>query len=300
MRGHRRLRYATYARHGESARNADKYAQGSGDEYRGMPPNDITKDGTAQVRAMPGRLRAARLAVSLVSSSTMRRAIQSANQFVDAHPDPKPPRARRNIRGIKEISQKGWGMIHTREQVAKLREQAVAKEIALLLRHGLDPAYTGLVAWITPFGRGESPLSGGLRGNERLERYDPQENELVFGHAMLFRQAFTIGTHTTFEGRQRLREAIRDRSIMEKVATVGLLRSLRIPDFAVADAPHNRLGNGGVMQCAITESGLYAAGRRIEAADPTSGEPYAEYEYNPENANWHPITAGNGTAAHNE
>jgi broad specificity phosphatase PhoE len=291
-------------RHGESFGNAGDVSQGRGEDKPGEP-NGLTPDGKAQVETAVPALVMAGIEVRHVSSSTLTRAKESADVFIDASSDPKPSFAGEvapgEEHGLKEISQKGWEGVYSREQTKQLRKEKLARFMAGLAIAGeLDQEdINDYAAWVMRLGgegenEGESPLSGALRGVVALEEHGVMPGELVFSHAMLNRYMDAIATTVGRDDREQLHRLLEDQSIPESARNakvIALLKELGVKDFKTHDNAANRQANGGVTEYTIDHaSGQWIAGRRIEPPKPESGHAYTEHRRNAESGMWELIT----------
>lgn len=293
-------------RHGESRGNAGDLSQGRGEDKPGEP-NGLTPVGVAQVEAAVPALAAAGIDVRHVSSSTLTRAKESADAFLDASPKPKPIRigevAPGEEDGLKEISQEGWEGVYSREQTKELRKEKLSRfmgELALTGELHQDDI-EDYAAWVMRLGtEGESPLGGALRGISALENHGVKPGELVFSHAMLNRYMDAIATAVGSEGRERLHRMLADQSIPESarnVAVIKALKELGVKDFKTHDSAANRQANGGVTEYTVDHaSGQWIAGRRIEPPKPGSEPTHIEHRRNAETGKWELITPGGGSS----
>jgi broad specificity phosphatase PhoE len=272
--------------------NAGEMAQGRGEDVPGRPVNDLHEDGIQQIRDLPPALAAAEIVITHVNSSEMLRAKQSATVFADAHPDPKPALAGHPVAGIKEVSQRGWEAVHTRQEVKELKKAALAEEKGRLLAAGLGLALEGHVAWTMPLGEGESPIAAALRGITALEDYGVKPGELIFSHAMLNRYVDAVATRIGSRERTELLQLLRNGSAVGRVAVIHILHELGMPAFKAADDKRNQQANGGITGYTIDhESGRWIAGRRIEPPKASDTHPYVEHRRG-EDGLWTRITPG--------
>ncbi|HEX6461770.1 MAG TPA: histidine phosphatase family protein [Candidatus Saccharimonadales bacterium] len=294
-------------RHGESVGNAGDLSQGRGEDKPGEP-NGLTPKGVMQVKATVPALAAAGIDIRHVSSSTLTRAKESADAFIDASSEPKPALvgevAPGEEHGLKEISQKGWEGIYNRERRKQLRKEKLARFMGELALTGeLDQEdIDGYAAWVMRLGDedngAESPLGGALHGISALEVHGVKPGELVFSHAMLNRYIDAIATTVDSDGRERLYRLLENQSISEparNVAVIKALKELGVKDFKTHDNAANRQANGGVTEYTVDHtSGRWIAGRRIEPPKLGSEHAYIEHRHNAEVGKWERVTPGDG------
>lgn len=269
-------------RHGQSILNAGEKVQGKAQGRGDTPWNGLTDKGREQAQSIYPALNAAGIAIAYVSSSRLLRARETAEVFIDSHPDPKPLLKQNHISNLEEVSQAGWEMEYTREEVMKAREDSLVTEIENLIAEGLSPDLKGHVAWIATLGTtGESPLTAALRGIRALEEHGAEPGELVISHNMLNRYMDAIATHIGNVDRSLLFEMHLDSSgPLEKIAVLQTLQDLGLPPYD-ADHNHNRVANGGVTEYTIDNAtGRWTASRRIEPPAPLETAAFIEYRRN--------------------
>ena len=267
------------ARHGQSKFNADELSQGRGEDEPGNP-NGLTDDGVSQIERAVGAFAAAQMRIDYVGTSELTRAIESGALLAKAV-SPKPVLLGQ-IPGIKELSQAGWERKYSRDQAKAFRTTRVRRVQKELLAHGLHEDLAGLVPWITPYGNGESPLGGALRGIVALEIYRPKPRELIVAHAMLNRYMEAVATRTTITHRQELDDLLPDISSAGGIAVIEALHDAGIPDFTAADHVRNRHAHGAATEYTVSRIGVWTAHRRIEPPESPDGPPYVEHRRTPE------------------
>ena len=267
------------ARHGQSVLNAGEKMQGRAQGRGDVPGNGLTDKGKEQARSMYPALRAAEVTVLYVSSSRLLRAQQTATAFIDSHPHLMAVIRNEHVPNLEEVSQEGWEMKFTREEVMKLRQDSLAKETERLILEGLDHDLKGYVAWIAMLGKsGESPLGAALRGIKALEDYGVRPGELVISHSMLNRYMDAIATRVDRAGRSKLLEM--NSGTLETAGKIALLKTLKELDLSTynVDDSCNKVANGGITEYTIDHAtGLWIAGRRIEPSKPPETLPFIEH-----------------------
>ncbi len=289
-------------RHGESQANAGDVSQGRGEDEPGKP-NGLTDEGRQEVVAAQAAHTAAGFNVRHVSSSRLTRAQQSAQLYVARSANPKPelldpaPDDR-----LKEVSQKGWEGIldrkttkqHRREKLDQLKQRLAATgELD-------DQAIEDYAAWVMRMGdaehspdgeEGDSPLEAALAGILALEEYGMRPGELMFSHAMLHRYMDAIATTVGQADRERLRQQLEAGVVLGPVAVIKTLQELGVKSFKITDDDANRQAKGGATAYTVDHNtGKWIAGRRIEPAEPGSGQSYVEQRRNNETGLWERVT----------